>query len=211
MTELFEKRAGPSYRCPVCDVTLAAEPALPTYDTPCPDCGCRLWCRKRNVDDVVVLSVLPNRTPEHADVERLAESLVRSCRVLRVVVDLSGLDFINSAMMAGLLILRRRVLAANGSLVLCGLSGHVPTILSRTRIESLFEIVDAVTDAASVLSSEARHRQVHATRVQAPQPAINAAGGNRPSPSQPGTSKTKKSWGTGTVLAVWEDAGPGRG
>ena len=88
MTELFEKRAGPSYRCPVCDVMLAAEPALPAYDAPCPDCGYRLWCRKRKVGDVVVLSVLPDRTPEHSELERLAESFLRRRDVLRVVVDL---------------------------------------------------------------------------------------------------------------------------
>jgi anti-sigma B factor antagonist len=89
--------------------------------------------------------------PEAADIERLAESLVRSCRVLRVVVDLSGLDFINSTMMAGLLALRKRVLAAKGRLVLCGLSPHVQSIFSHTRIESLFEIVDPATDAVSTL------------------------------------------------------------
>jgi anti-anti-sigma factor len=133
----------------VCDVTLAAEPALPRYDTPCPDCGYRLWCRRRKVEDVVFLSVLPDRTPERADIERLAESLERSCRVLRVVVDLSGLDFINSAMMAGLLVLRKRVLAAKGRLVLCGLSPHVQAIFSSTQIERLFEIVATVTDAVS--------------------------------------------------------------
>jgi anti-anti-sigma factor len=153
MTELFEERAGPSYRCPVCDVTLAAEPALPTYDTPCPDCGYQLWCRKRKVDDVVLLSVLPDRTAERADIERLAESLVRSCHVLRVVIDLSGLEFISSAMIAELLALRKRVLAAKGRLVLCGLSPYVQTIFSSTQIERLFEIVDAVTDAVSTFNS----------------------------------------------------------
>ena len=210
MTELFGERAGPSCRCPVCDVMLAAESALPTYDTPCPGCGCRLWCCKREVDDVVFLSVLPYRTPEQADVKRLAESLVHSCRALRVVVDLSGLDFINSAMMAGLLVLRRRVLAAKGRLVLCGLSPHVPTVFARTQLNSLFEIVDAAADAVSTLNSESRPRQVRTTRVEASQPSVNAAGGNRPSRSQPGTSKMKKESGTGAVFAVCKDAGPGR-
>lgn len=197
MNERLNKREGLSYRCPVCDVTLAAEPVLPMYDTPCPNCGYRLWCRKKKVGDVVVLSVLPDGTPEVAEIERLVESLVGSCRMLRVVVDLSGLEFINSAMMARLISLRKRVLAAKGKLVLCGLSPHVQTVFSRTRIETLFEIVDTATDAVRTLSSEARHRQVPATRIQASQPAINAAGGNRPLPSQPGIRKIEMRFGGG--------------
>jgi anti-anti-sigma factor len=168
MTELSEKRAGPLYRCPVCDVVLAAEPALPTYDAPCPDCGYRLWCRKRKVRDVVVLSVLPDRTPQLADIERLAESLERSSRVLRVVLDLSGLALIDSAMMARLISFRRRVLPAKGKLVLCGLSPHVRTVFARTHIETLFEIVDTVTDAVRTLAPEARHRQSRATHAFEP-------------------------------------------
>jgi anti-anti-sigma factor len=163
MTELLEKRAGPSYRCPVCDVMLAAEPTLHTYDARCPDCGYRQWCRKRKVGDVVVLSVLPDRTPELADIELLAESLERSSRVLRVVVDLSGLALIDSTMMARLISMRKRVLAAKGKLVLCGLSPHVRTIFARTHIETLFEIVDTATDAVSTLGSQARRRQSRAT------------------------------------------------
>jgi anti-anti-sigma factor len=163
MTELLEKRAGPSYRCPVCDVMLAAEPALPTYDAPCPDCGCRLWCRKRKVGDVVVLSVLPDSTPEVADIEQVAESLERSSRVLSVVVDLSGLAVIDSTLMARLISIRKRVLVAKGRLVLCGLTPHVQAIFARTHIETLFPIVDTVTDAVRTLAPEARHRQSRAT------------------------------------------------
>lgn len=190
-TELLEKRGGPSYRCPVCDVMLAAEPTLPTYDAPCPDCGYRLWCRKRTVGDVVVLCVLPDRTPELADIERVAESLKRSSCVLRVVLDLSGLVLIDSTMMARLIGMRRRMLAAGGKLVLCGLSPHVRTVFARTRIDSLFEIVDTVRDAVSRLTPQERHRQTRATSFPAPHPAISASNGNRPSHGWPNTNQTK--------------------
>jgi hypothetical protein len=100
-------------------------------------------------------------------------------------------------MMAGLLALRKRMLAAKGRLVLCGLSPNVQTVFSRTRIETLFEIVDSATDAVRTLSSEVRHRQFYATRIQAPQPAINAAAGNRPLPSGPGISKIEMGFGSG--------------
>lgn len=192
MTGLAERREDLSYQCPVCDVTLTAEPALPTYDAPCPDCGYGLWCRKRKVDDVVVLSVLPDRTPELADIKRLTESLVRSCRVLRVVVDLSDLNFVNSAMMARLISLRRRVLAAKGRLVLCGLSPHVETVFSRTRIDSLFEIRDTSTDALSELSSRTGSRREHAMKVESPQVAVDDAKRNRPPRIQHGKSPTEK-------------------
>lgn len=191
MTDLLEQRTAPLYRCPVCDVMLAAEPALPTYDPPCPDCGCRLWCRKRKVGDVFVLSVLPDRTPELADIERLVESLERSSRVLRVVVDLSDLDIINSAMMARLISIKRRVLDARGKLMLCGLSPYVQTVFARTRIESLFEIVDTAMVAVSTLASKASHRQPSATSIQVPQPPISTASGNRPSHGGPNTNQFK--------------------
>ena len=61
------------YQCPVCGMRVAAQAALPAYDTPCPDCGYSLWCRKRMADGEVILSVLPNRIPQHTDIERLAE------------------------------------------------------------------------------------------------------------------------------------------
>jgi anti-anti-sigma factor len=168
-----------------------------------------LWCRKRKVDDVVVLSVLPDRTPELPDVKRLAESLVRSCRVLRVVVDLSDLAFINSAMMAGLLLLRKQVLAAKGRLVLCGLSPHVQATFGRTRIDRLFEILDMTTDALSTLSSGTGSRHVRATRIEMPQVAGNHAKGDRPWRGQHSRSPTEKNRMAGALLAVRQHAGPG--
>lgn len=190
MTKIHGKREDLSCRCPVCDVTLAADPALPTYDTPCPDCGYHLWCCKRKVDDVIVLSVLPDRIPEHAGIKRLAESLVGSCRVLRVAVDLSGLNVIDSATIARLVVLRKLVLTAKGSLVLCGLSPHARTVFSRTRLDRLFEILETETDALNTLNSGASRRQVHATPVRTPQLPDNAAEDNRPTRDQLGTRQT---------------------
>jgi anti-anti-sigma regulatory factor len=91
------------------------------------------------VDDVVVLSVLPDRTPEHSDIERLAESLVRCGGVLRVVADLSDVG-ISSAFVARLVALNKRVVAANGKLVLYGLSPFLRDAFVDSRLDKVFDI-----------------------------------------------------------------------
>jgi len=131
------------YQCPVCDAKMAIEPPLPPHDAPCPACGYPLWCcRRRTVDDVVVLKVLRDRTPEVADIERLAEALVSSGGVPHVVVDLSEDDLVTSAFMARLVALNKRVGAAKGRLILCGLQPAVSDAFRDSTLDRLFDICD---------------------------------------------------------------------
>jgi anti-anti-sigma factor len=94
------------------------------------------------IDDVVVLRVLPGRTPEIGDIERLAESLVRSADVPRVVVDVSDLDLINSSLVAGLIALHKRVRSAKGRLILCGLQPFVREVFFDSNLTKVFVILD---------------------------------------------------------------------
>lgn len=80
-----------------------------------------MWCRKRMVGDAVVLQAIAGRTPEHAHVIRLCESLVACGGSPRVIVDLSELEIVNSAFVARLVSLNKRIRAAKGKLVLCGM------------------------------------------------------------------------------------------
>lgn len=129
-------------RCPVCGAKLAPHLMLPSLAMPCPECGYCLWCRSRAVDDVVILDVLPGRTPEQADIQRLADTLIAAGHVPRVVVDLSRLDQTTSLLMAKLLVLNRRLSGAGGSLVLCGLQPYVRQAFASTKLDTLFEIAD---------------------------------------------------------------------
>lgn len=193
MSNLFEERADLLYRCPVCNIGLTAEPALPAYDVPCSGCGYSLWCGKRTVDGVVVLYVLPNRTPEHADIERLAASLGSSSGVPRIVLDLSGLDFISSSLMARLIALNKRVRGAEGRLVLCGLSPCVQEAFRHTRIETLFDVLDTVSDALDALKSRPSCGPGHATAVEGGKPDVDGNERNRPSRGQVRPSGNEKS------------------
>ena len=168
MSHLPNETMNMSYHCPLCGVPLGAEPVLRICAVSCYECGYPLWCRKRMVGDVAVLSVLAGNSPEQGDIERLAQSLVRSGRAPSVVVDLSRLDTIRSSLMAWLILLERRLDAARGKLVLCGLTPVVCEVFRRTRIENLFEIVDSTTEALSTLNSGKGHTQINAAEGQKP-------------------------------------------
>lgn len=143
-------------RCPACGEKLAPHLMLPNLAMPCPDCGYFLWCRSRVVDDVVILDVLRDTSPEQADIHRLADSLVDSRVVPRVVVDLSDLDCISSLLMAKLIVLNRRIHHAEGTLVLCGMSQFVRETFVSTKLDTLFEIADdEETALADLLSGNA--------------------------------------------------------
>ncbi|MBL7039224.1 MAG: STAS domain-containing protein [Pirellulaceae bacterium] len=129
-----------SYECPVCGARLTVEPPLPPHEAPCPVCAYPLWCRKRTVDDVVVLDVMRGRTPEHAEMQQVAEKLLGSKAPLRVVVDLSDLDFISSALMARLVALNKRIRAADGRFILCGMQPVVRDAFHDSTLHRVFEI-----------------------------------------------------------------------
>jgi anti-anti-sigma factor len=94
------------------------------------------------LDDVAILHVVAGRTPEHAEIERLADSLISSGGVPRVVVDLSALDFMSSAFIARLVALNKRIQAANGRAILCGLHPFVREAFHDSRLERVFDISD---------------------------------------------------------------------
>lgn len=150
MNDVREQSEEMSYLCPVCDTNVATEPPSRPHDAPCPDCGYPLWCCKRMINDVAVMYVIPGSTPEHTDIERLADSLVRSGQAARVIVETSALDFMSSAFIARLVALNKRTRAANGRLILCGLHPFVREAFHDSRLERVFEIAD---DLGAALAS----------------------------------------------------------
>ena len=142
------------WQCPACDAKLAAEPAMPTHDAPCPERGYYLWCRKRMVDDVAVLDILPDRIPERPDIERLVESLVGSGGVPRAVLDLSRLQFIVSLLLAKLVVLSREMQRNHGRLILYGLQPVVRDTLASTKLDTILEIADDEEAALAGLQAE---------------------------------------------------------
>ena len=142
--------------CPVCGKKLAPHLMLPSFAMPCPDCGYFLWCCSRTVDGVVILDVFRDIPPEQADILRLADSLVDSEDAPRVVIDLSELDCVSSLLMAKLIVLKRRIDQAEGTLVLCGMKKFVRDAFASTKLDTLFEIAaDDETALAELLSGSA--------------------------------------------------------
>ena len=170
-----EKCVELPYHCAVCGVKLAAEADTLRYDAACRGCRSLLWCRRRTVGDVVVLDVIPGRTPEHGEVVRVAESLVRLGGPPRVVVDLSRFDLISSAFVAALVVLNRATQRAKGKLVLCGMRRFVRDTFVRTKLDTVIEVSDDEKSARARLQS-----------AQLTSPRLAAANG--PDPTQSPTS-----------------------
>ena len=141
MTQPRRETYGSRFHCAKCDAVIAIYPGLPTYDVPCPSCGYELWCYRQTTDEEIMLCVLPDRTPDQEDIERLAESLVRSDWERRLIVDLSRLDTLNSLLLARLVLLNKRVRQAMGRLAVCGMSPVVREILHRTHIDAFLIVL----------------------------------------------------------------------
>ena len=141
------------YECPVCGTTLAVEPPLPPAAASCPQCRYSLWCCKRMVDDIVILRVLSGRTPDCSDIDRLVHALTGSGGVLRVVVDLCEQAPVHSEFVGRMIALRKRIVAAKGRLVLCGLHPIVRESLHEAWLDRFFEISEDKNAALASLRS----------------------------------------------------------
>lgn len=101
--------------------------------------------------DVVILEVMPGRTPEHAEMERVADALLVSEDAPQVIANLSDLDFVNSALMARLVALNKRMRAAEGRLILCGMQPVVQAAFEDARLHKVFEIQPSEQAALAAL------------------------------------------------------------
>jgi len=137
-----------AYRCPICNHGLTYEPPVPRFDAPCSECGSHIWCRRRASTAATILEALPGRTPEPWDVDQVVESLVRQGAADRVIVDLRRLDLVDSAFVARLLSMHKRIRASGGNLILCGLCPVVREMFEHLRLDKAFEISDAEPNPA---------------------------------------------------------------
>ena len=135
------------YRCPVCGHGLPFEPSVPRFDAPCSECGGHIWCRRRVRTGDTVLEVLPGRTPEPWDVEQVVDALVKHGAAARVFLDLSKLDSVDSAFVARLLSMSKRIRSSAGRLLLCGMRPVVREMFDHLRLDKAFEISECPADA----------------------------------------------------------------
>ena len=137
-----------TYQCPVCGNALPHLRTPPPFDAPCSECGGYLWCRRRGGSDAILLEATPGRSPEPIEVERVIRSLLSEGEPLRIILDLSHLELINSSFMARLIMMNRRIRDEGGTFFLKGLQPVVREIFDRARLDLVLDVIDDETDAA---------------------------------------------------------------
>jgi anti-anti-sigma regulatory factor len=130
------------YECPVCGNVLPHEPWLARFDAPCSECGYPLWCRRRLPSTETMLEVLPERTPEPRDVQKLVASLITQNLAALVTIDLSQLQIVDSAFVARLISMNRSIHEAGGRFVLRGMCPSIREIFAQLHLDQAFEIVE---------------------------------------------------------------------
>jgi len=69
----------------------------------------------------------------------------------RLVLDMSGLDYISSAGLRSLLAAAKKIKAVGGALALCGLSGTVAEVFRMSGFLSIFTATDSAAEAVLAL------------------------------------------------------------
>jgi anti-anti-sigma factor len=155
LAEQICRRDRSSFQCPVCGNALPHLMAPAPFHAPCSECGGYLWCRRRGGGDAIWLVATPGRSPEPIEVERVIRSLLSEGEPLRVILDLSHLELINSSFMARLIMMNRRIRDEGGTFFLKGLQPVVREIFDRARLDLALDVIeDEAEGALGPLGSE---------------------------------------------------------
>jgi anti-anti-sigma factor len=95
------------------------------------------------------LVATPGRSPEPIEVERVIRALLIEGEPLRVVLDLSQLELINSSFMARLIMMNRRIRDEGGTFFLRGLQPVVREIFDRARLDLALDVIEDEADGAT--------------------------------------------------------------
>ena len=68
------------------------------------------------------------------------------------VIDLKGMEFVNSACLNFLISARNKIIQNGGAMVMCNVSDQLKRLLSVTKLESLFTIAGRTSDALNLLT-----------------------------------------------------------
>jgi len=108
---------------------------------------------EKRLDDMAVLTVQASELSSGvADAlrSRVGQCLARE-DVRKLVVDLTGVRFIDSVGLGGLVVLLRDIRRAGGRLALAGLTGHCRDVMEVTGLGKVFDTYEDVTAAAEAL------------------------------------------------------------
>jgi anti-anti-sigma factor len=139
MTITAESTNELTRKCPICETSIRVE-LLRTVETVCSNCGHVIWFEKRIVDGVIILDVLTGTIAINTDIDRVSKSLLALGHPPHVILNLSELKFISSAFVAGMIAMQKRIRAAGGRLILCGMHPIVRETLHGARLDTFFDI-----------------------------------------------------------------------
>jgi anti-anti-sigma factor len=131
----------------MCDKTVVAEPSQFTGQAPCPNCGQVLWFHKRTADGVVIIDAISGKVALSQEIEGVSSVVIREQDIPQVVVNLADVQLVTSSFIAGLVALHKRIRAASGKMVVCGLSTVVRETLHGAKLDKLLNIADTEQQA----------------------------------------------------------------
>ena len=141
-------------------LSLQTVPANHPADHDCKPEGVISYCRLdvgKN-GDVIVVRLGKHRVLDELTASKISDELLGvtdrpDCH--RLLLDLSGVAYLSSAMLAKLVTLHRKMVSKGEKLRLCGMSSHLRSVFTTTRLDRLFDITDNKADSlnAIVLSS----------------------------------------------------------
>ena len=154
-TALDPRLADGATLCSVCGHTFPHPWEQLACAVPCAVCGAVPWCRLTRQDGCVVVEPVPGRTPDAEEIDWLVETHVRWSERQNVVCDLAALDLLESALVARLVLLHRRVKSTQHRLLLRGVGPLAREELAILNLDRVLELGGDKPDAARRFESAA--------------------------------------------------------
>ena len=129
---------APAGACPICGADPKSEPSNQAPHTPCPQCGHRIWFTWHASGDHHVVTPTGNLIPV-GSLEKLT-GLLKLKPGMRLVFDLSAVKYLSSADLLKFLVLKRKVAAMHGQVVLRHVHHDILEVLQITRLDTMLEI-----------------------------------------------------------------------
>ena len=124
----------------MCGETVVVGPLQVPGEASCPKCGHVFWFRIRTADSVTILDAISGKVAINQQLDKLSEVLIRDGGTPKVILNLADIQFVSSSFIAGLVALHRRIRAAEGRMVLCGLSPVVRETLNGAKLDKLLNL-----------------------------------------------------------------------
>jgi anti-sigma B factor antagonist len=102
--------------------------------------------------DMIVLAIRGNLVAENSDSLRAEVTAIEESHEKKVLVDLQGLEYIDSSGVGVLMSLFKRVGKAGGQVCFAGVKEQPEAVLKALRFDKLFDVCDSFEDALKKLA-----------------------------------------------------------